>query len=116
MPLFECVPTPYHLLFIARFQPSFASLEESRLPFQLYGTGRLLLLFISLCEFRLNLGLDRIFSSVSARESSPSASHASHAERTTAKMSFGFGVGDFLAVLQLANDVRKKILDAPEDL
>lgn len=31
-------------------------------------------------------------------------------------MSFGFGVGDFLAVLQLANDVRRKIVDAPEDL
>lgn len=31
-------------------------------------------------------------------------------------MSFGFGLGDFLAVLKIANDVRKRILDAPEDL
>jgi hypothetical protein len=28
-------------------------------------------------------------------------------------MSFGFGVGDFLAVIQLANKVRKDFVDAP---
>jgi len=28
-------------------------------------------------------------------------------------MSFGFSVGDFVAVLQLANDVRKQFVDAP---
>jgi hypothetical protein len=28
-------------------------------------------------------------------------------------MSFGFGVGDFLAVLQLANKVRERFVDAP---
>ncbi|KAF3012972.1 hypothetical protein E8E14_004221 [Neopestalotiopsis sp. 37M] len=29
-------------------------------------------------------------------------------------MSFGFGVGDFLAVIKLANDIRKDFADAPE--
>lgn len=29
-------------------------------------------------------------------------------------MSFGFGVGDFIAFLQLANKVRKEYVDAPE--
>jgi hypothetical protein len=28
-------------------------------------------------------------------------------------MSFGFSVGDFIAVLQLANDIRKQFVDAP---
>jgi hypothetical protein len=28
-------------------------------------------------------------------------------------MSFGFGVGDFLAVVTLANEIRKKFVDAP---
>jgi hypothetical protein len=28
-------------------------------------------------------------------------------------MSFGFSVGDFVAVLQLANDIRKQFVDAP---
>jgi hypothetical protein len=28
-------------------------------------------------------------------------------------MSFGFGVGDFLAVIQLANKIRKEFVDAP---
>lgn len=30
-------------------------------------------------------------------------------------MSFGFGVGDFLAVLELANKVRQKWNDAPDE-
>lgn len=30
-------------------------------------------------------------------------------------MSFGFGVGDFLAVIELANKVRQKWKDAPEE-
>jgi hypothetical protein len=29
-------------------------------------------------------------------------------------MSFGFSVGDFIAVLQLANKIRKEFVDAPE--
>lgn len=29
-------------------------------------------------------------------------------------MSFGFGVGDFLAVAKLANDIRKDYADAPD--
>lgn len=29
-------------------------------------------------------------------------------------MSFGFGVGDCLAVLQLANRIRERFVDAPE--
>jgi hypothetical protein len=29
-------------------------------------------------------------------------------------MSFGFGVGDFLTVLKLANTVRERFKDAPE--
>jgi hypothetical protein len=29
-------------------------------------------------------------------------------------MSFGFSVGDFVAVLQLANQVRQRFVDAPE--
>lgn len=29
-------------------------------------------------------------------------------------MSFGFGVGDFLAVVKLANDLRKQFRDAPD--
>ena len=32
----------------------------------------------------------------------------------TVIMSFGFGVGDFLAVLKLANSVRERFDDAPE--
>jgi hypothetical protein len=28
-------------------------------------------------------------------------------------MSFGFSVGDLIAVLQLANDIRKQFIDAP---
>jgi hypothetical protein len=28
-------------------------------------------------------------------------------------MSFGFGIGDFIAVLQLANNTRKQFVDAP---
>lgn len=31
-------------------------------------------------------------------------------------MSFGFGVGDFLAVIELANKVRKRFVDAPTKL
>lgn len=31
-------------------------------------------------------------------------------------MSFGFSVGDILAVLELANKVRKRFVDAPEQL
>jgi hypothetical protein len=29
-------------------------------------------------------------------------------------MSFGLGIGDFITVLQLADDVRKRFLDAPD--
>jgi hypothetical protein len=29
-------------------------------------------------------------------------------------MSFGFGISDFIAVLQLANQVRGRFVDAPE--
>jgi hypothetical protein len=29
-------------------------------------------------------------------------------------MSFGYSVGDFIAVLQLANTIRERFLDAPE--
>lgn len=29
-------------------------------------------------------------------------------------MSFGFGVGDFITVLQLANKIRERFVDAPE--
>lgn len=29
-------------------------------------------------------------------------------------MSFGFGVGDFLAVAKLASDIRKDYVDAPD--
>jgi hypothetical protein len=28
-------------------------------------------------------------------------------------MSFGFSVGDFIAAIQLANDIRKEFVDAP---
>jgi hypothetical protein len=28
-------------------------------------------------------------------------------------MSFGFSIGDFIDVLQLANDIRKQFVDAP---
>jgi hypothetical protein len=28
-------------------------------------------------------------------------------------MSFGYGVSDFIAVLQLANNIRKQFVDAP---
>lgn len=31
-------------------------------------------------------------------------------------MSFGFGVGDFLAVIELANKIRKRVADAPTKL
>jgi hypothetical protein len=34
-------------------------------------------------------------------------------ERTNVKMSFGFSVGDFLAVIELANKIRKEFVDAP---
>lgn len=30
-------------------------------------------------------------------------------------MSFGFGVGDFLAVLRLSNEIRKRLVVAPDD-
>jgi hypothetical protein len=29
-------------------------------------------------------------------------------------MSFGFGVGDFIAILQLANTIRERFVSAPE--
>jgi hypothetical protein len=29
-------------------------------------------------------------------------------------MSFGFGVGDFIAVFQLVNKIRERFVDAPE--
>ena len=28
-------------------------------------------------------------------------------------MSFGFGISDFITILQLANDIRKEFVDAP---
>jgi hypothetical protein len=31
-------------------------------------------------------------------------------------MSFGFGVGDFLAVIKLASKIRKDFVDAPHQL
>jgi hypothetical protein len=31
----------------------------------------------------------------------------------TVAMSFGFSVSDFVAILQLANDIRKQFVDAP---
>jgi hypothetical protein len=30
------------------------------------------------------------------------------------KMSFGYGVGDFLKALELANEIRTRFVDAPE--
>lgn len=39
-------------------------------------------------------------------------SNDSHAIKAT--MSFGFGVGDFLATIKLANKVRTRFVDAPE--
>lgn len=30
-------------------------------------------------------------------------------------MSFGFGIGDFIAVIQLANQLRKCFVDAPSE-
>jgi hypothetical protein len=31
-----------------------------------------------------------------------------------ATMSFGYSVGDFIAVLELANNIRKQFIDAPD--
>jgi hypothetical protein len=31
-------------------------------------------------------------------------------------MSFGFGVGDFIAVIELANKIRRQFIDAPSQL
>lgn len=116
-----CAQTPYQLLsYLGHTSLLFLTPENtSKFLSQLYGAFRLLLSLTPLCKFRPNLGLDQTYSSVYR---SPSVIHNQapsalrRAKKTVASMSFGFGVGDFLAVLQLANDVRKKISDAPEEL
>ena len=47
---------------------------------------------------------------------SPNSSYCAHSQPQYGRMSFGFGIGDFIAVLTLANKVQNQFANAPKEL